>query len=215
MSVPTHGPFCQTLIYDTVCWSCQEEIYVFQCSCGSVVLFDECNPPWPKHVCGGTGDAGGVGGSGISGWQAIDVLRANGAPITPDIIRKIFASEESEPRKTKKAEEIFAIVKIDPKPKARENLIAIVRELPSSTKKTKSIESLTTIGIKMLGLDTRKHYRQITLVHNGTRPNKSYTALVPEDLIRNLDIDRIVMVEMMACIKGKHAHWVVTDINLL
>ena len=183
MSVPTHGPFCQTLIYDAVCWSCQEEIFVFQCSCGSVVLFDEPNPPWPKHVCGGTGDAGGIGGSGINGWQAVDVLRANGVPITPDIMQIIFPGVQSEQGKSVRVEEI---VKVDPTPKVRQTSIAVVRELPSSTKRTKDVESLSAMAFRILGIDPKKRYRQITLVDNGTRPNRSYTGLVPEDLGRGL-----------------------------
>ena len=93
MPVPTHGPLCQTRIYPTACWSCQHEIFVLQCTCGSAVLLDDRWPPWPKHTCASTGGTGGIGGSGLSGWAAVETLRAQGVPITSDIIQEVFPGE--------------------------------------------------------------------------------------------------------------------------
>lgn len=41
------------LTFKTVCWHCGEEIYVYQNTHGSVVLFDNLGGSWPKHNCSG------------------------------------------------------------------------------------------------------------------------------------------------------------------
>lgn len=51
MSVPTHGPWCSTRLYQTRCWDCRETVYFFSCTCGSRVLFDDPEPPWSDHLC--------------------------------------------------------------------------------------------------------------------------------------------------------------------
>ena len=51
MSVPTHGPWCSTQLYETRCWDCRETVYFFSCTCGSRVLFDDPEPPWSDHRC--------------------------------------------------------------------------------------------------------------------------------------------------------------------
>lgn len=52
--IPTHGIFCQTWTYPTNCWDCGTRIFVFQCSCGSAVLFNALGGRWPLHECGTT-----------------------------------------------------------------------------------------------------------------------------------------------------------------
>ena len=212
MSVPTHGPFCETLIYETTCWSCQQEIYVLQCSCGSAVLFDDIGRPWPKHVCAGTGNAGGIGGSGLSGWQAIDVLQAHGAPITHEIMKKAFPNDRQE---KPKIDPTLETKKISPRVGEKKDSLLVVRELHEHTKKIKDIQNLSDMGMKMLGLDPKKRYRQITLVDNSVRPNRSYTALVPDHLVYDVEVNKIVMVEMAARIRGDFSHWLIISINVL
>src|SRR5579885_1268066 len=92
--VPTHMLTCQTWAYPVNCWYCGASIYVFQCTCGSVVLFDSLGGAWPKHQCIGLGGAGGIGGSGYSGWTAIDVLRSQGVAITREITDKVFGTSK-------------------------------------------------------------------------------------------------------------------------
>ena len=52
MGTPAHGLFCQSWTYPTKCWYCRAPIFVYGCSCGSVVLFDHLGAGWPEHVCG-------------------------------------------------------------------------------------------------------------------------------------------------------------------
>lgn len=51
MSVPTHGPSCETKTYETRCWECEEIAFFFSCTCESRVLFHDRGPPWRKHLC--------------------------------------------------------------------------------------------------------------------------------------------------------------------
>lgn len=206
MSIPTHGPFCQTLVYDTSCWYCQKAIFVLQCSCGSAVLFDRLGTPWPKHACGG------IGGSGLSGWTAVEALRALGAPITPDVMAKIFPGQGLSDRSVRQE---ITTRKIEPERDSQRSLLAVVRELNQDTKRTRDIAALPDLGRKLLGLDSRVRYRQITLVNNRVLPNESYTALVPDRLARGLRRDAMVTVAMRGGVAGEFAVWVVTDIDLL
>ena len=186
MPIPTHGPFCQTWVYSTQCWDCQQDIHVLQCTCGSAVLFDELGEPWPKHACG----------SGLSGWAAVNTLRV-------------------ERQNVHNAEPEVAIKRIRPKNGERRSTLAVVRELCSSTKQTANVDALPELGLKVLGLDPKMRYWQITLVDNTARPNKSFTALVPNHLAQGLERGVMVMVEMFGSVVGDFANWVITDINPL
>ena len=188
MSIPTHGPFCQTLVYPTRCWDCQQEIFVLECSCGSAVLFDQLGVPWPKHACSGRY---------LGGWGSAETLLPDGdRPASR-------TAEETESN----------IKRVDPTVGEQRSLLAVVRELHASTKRTAAIEALPEFGIRLLGLDPAINYWQITLVDNGIRPNESFTALLPGPVARGLKQHVMVMVEMTARGSGGQVNWVITDIN--
>ncbi len=212
MPVPTHGPFCQTWIYSTACWSCQHEIFVLQCTCGSAVLLDDRWPSWPKHTCASTGGTGGIGGSGLSGWAAVETLRAQGVPITSDIIQEVFPGER--PSGHKPSSET-ATNRIEPGDGTQRSVLAVVRELHSKTRRISSVDELSELGRKLLGLNPKMHYRQITLVANSVRPNESFTALIPDALARGLEIGVIVRATISGCVRGNFANWVITDVTLV
>lgn len=55
MPPPTHGEYCQKRrCYPTRCKICDEEIFYWECTCGSKVFFDELGEPWPIHKCIGS-----------------------------------------------------------------------------------------------------------------------------------------------------------------
>ncbi len=168
MPVPTYSLFCQTTIYPTSCWHCQQDIHVLQCSCGSAVLFDDIGPPWPKHGCVGTGGARGIGGSGLSGWEVVDALRSQGVPISKNIVKMIFPADPLDDSRTHLANEIE---RMDPMISQNWNVLAVVRELHLETGTTSTVNGLPAIGMIFLGLDPRVSYWQITLVKNDVRPN--------------------------------------------
>jgi len=212
MPVSTHGPFCQTLVYPTSCWYCQQSIFVLQCTCGSAMLFDALGWPWPKHTCSGAGGAGGIGGSGFSGWEAVDVLRAHGATISNDVLKKIFPGQSQERRNVWTTDNIK---RIEPAHGQTRDLLAVVRELHSHTRQTSAVENLSTMGKTLLGLDTGIRHWQITLVQNDIRPNESLTALIPEHLARNLKRNMIVMATLTIRVQGNISCWIVSEIDPL
>ena len=210
MSIPTHRANCQTWLYPTRCWSCKAHIHVLQCTCGSAVLFDETWPDWEHHECGRNR---GIGGSGISGWEAVDVLRSYGLPVDARAFDKIFPSGKSSV--AKKVE--FDIESVQPTATGKScAIIAVLREFSRSTKRTKELEQLGSLGKKLLGLPTKGQLWQLTLIVNNELPNKSYTCICPNAFdIGAQTKDQVVLTTIEPRIGGSHAIWLVTDIRPL
>jgi hypothetical protein len=209
MAVPTHGPSCQTRIYPTDCWYCGAKIHVLQCTCDSVILFDKKGWPWPKHDCA---DHKGIGGSGLSGWTAIDVLRANGVTISSDILAKIFPSRAKQKRDATPLD-IKAVRPTSTEKKI--SLLAVVRDLYSGTKKTAGLEAISGIGAKLLGIP-KGRLSQITLIVNSQQPNLSYTCVLPEKICSPQNLpNKVVFAELEPKIAGGHAIWIVTELRII
>jgi hypothetical protein len=196
-------------MYPTKCWDCGASIHVFQCTCGSAVLFDKPRPPWDEHDCAETGT---IGRSGLKGWIAADILRANGVSISPKIMAMLFPepatkkTPESKPRPIKK---------IEPKSGQRLNLLAVVREISRSTKRTAELDILSGVGARLLNLPKGKLW-QITLVVNSERPNLSYTCVLPAVLgLAESAKNKMVFAKLEARVAGNHALWIVTSIELV
>lgn len=213
MAIPTHGPSCRTWTYPTACWECGEAIQILQCTCGSVVLLEAMGWPWPRHDCRSHSSAsGGVGGSGLSGWTAVNKLRRLGIPITDAAMEKIFPEERSGPQVTHPVEETK---KVDPSGHGTKDLLAVLRELQERTGRTALIESLPVMGKKLLGLEAHFRYWQVTLVRNDVQPNESYTALIPAPLVRTLRRGAMVAARIVARGRGEQACWLVSDIRVV
>lgn len=210
MAVPTHGPSCQTWIFKTKCWYCGDPVHVLQCTCESVVLLNQARPPWPKHDCGR--GPGGIGGSGLSGWTAVSTLRSLGVAITPSVMERAFPKG---PRTPVKGPSPVTIKRVPPSAGKSLPLLAVIREESAETRRSKAIEDLPTLGRKLLGLDARTPYTQVTLVVNRDNPNLSYTALAPEKVARRLRRDVMVMAVLEGRVAGDYAIWLLTDVNEL
>jgi hypothetical protein len=209
LPVPTHGPSCQTLIYPTDCWYCARPIHVLQCTCGSAVLLDQPKPPWPEHDC----SSGGIGGSGLSGWAAVDVLRANGIPIDANIMAKVFPAKSRSGKAGASPPESMAAVQ--PQAGAKVDLVAVVRELLTDTKKTDRLNTLGDVGAKLLRLPKGDLW-QLTLVVNSERPNLTYTSILPARLGLSKDAkNKMVFAQIEAKVAGAYAIWLVTEIQLV
>jgi len=46
-----HGEWCGSQVFPIRCRYCGKSIYLFNCSCGCWILFDDLGVPWPKHLC--------------------------------------------------------------------------------------------------------------------------------------------------------------------
>ncbi len=200
MSVPSHGPSCQSRVFQASCWSCDQRIHIFQCSCGSTVLLDLLGWPWPQHNCPGYRDLKGVGGGHESvGVQDSpeDTARASNWP------ERISASSS------------VPIERIAPSAGQSLDVVAVMREVHRNTRRTMAIDDLSEFGKKLLGLDTNAQYWQVTLVQSDSCPNKSYTAFVSEKDLRGFKQGVLVGARISAHAQGSSPHWVVSRIIAL
>ena len=67
----------------------------------------------------------------------------------------------------------------------------------------------------MYGLEPDLHYNQVTLVDNSTQPNLSYTALVPESLLRGVKKDVLAKVRLTGCVVADTAIWIVAKVEVI
>jgi hypothetical protein len=207
VSVPTHRASCQTWAYRTKCWHCGKTICVVQCTCGSAVLFESLGWPWPEHCCRG------IGGSGLSGWLAVDVLRANGVAIERTVMRKVFPPAEI--KKPCEAPPVENMKAVQPTAGEQVTLLAVVRDLFTETKRTEWLNSLGALGASFLHLP-RGRLWQATLVVNSESTNLTYTCIVPERLGLPRDAEnKMVFARLEAQVAGAHAIWLATDIRLV
>lgn len=208
MPVPSHRASCQTWMYPTKCWYCGASIHVFQCTCGSAVLFDYPRPPWQEHDC-----SGGIGGSGFSGWAAVDVLRSRGIPITLSVLDKVFPrTATKKPTAAFVSEEIVAV-----KPKAGMcvSLLAVLRDICADTARIRRMINLGNLGAKLLNLP-KGPFEQITLVDNRSRPNASYTCILPQRLgLPKRAKNKLVFAEIEGRGAGENAVWLVKDVHVV
>ena len=210
MSVPTHRASCQTWIYPTDCWYCGAAIHILQCTCGSAVLLDMNHPPWDDHDCSATGT---LGRSGLKGWAAVDVLRSNGVPINAEIMSKIFPGADAS--KKKPAPPAASMKAVKPKADQKIGVLALVRDLLTSTKKIAELGGLGEVGAKLLQLPKGKLW-QVTLIVNSERPNLSYTCILPEGIgLSKNSKNKMVFAQLEARVAGDHAHWLITEIDLI
>ena len=210
MSIPTHGPTCQTWMYPVDCRDCGRPIHVLQCTCGSAVLFDFPRPPWDYHECGG-----GVGGSGLSGWAAVDVLRNRGIAITPDIMEKIFENEGGKVSHPSRNDNIET-EKINPTGSEKTDFIGVVREYFSKTNRLTQLGELSEMGRQILGLPEDRHLRQFTIIDNGGFQHKSYTCVAPSGAIHGKIAEgMIVKASIEARSADEYSVWVATSIEPL
>lgn len=209
MAVPNHNFYCQTWMYKTSCWSCATEIFVFQCSCGSAVLFNNDRPPFDEHTC-----SGGIGDSGLSGWNAIDVLRNAGMPITAEVMDKAF---DKKPKATQKISGNSDIKKISPIYGENREIIMNIAEFQRETKETTNFNNLSAIAREMEGVPKDVDgVSQITLMYNNDDIRESYTALLPVKLIPK-NIEQLKKSRSVVFVKllGLKSWWLVDNIEPL
>ena len=177
MPVPSHSSYCQTWIYKTSCWRCGQNIYVLQCTCGSAVLFNNVNP-FEYHSC-----LGGIGDSGISGWEAIDVLRAEGMPLTPEIFKIVFGDT---PAQNTKHPPKLDIVSSSPVLGKNLEIIVNLMDFNDSTKNTRRINGLNEIERQFEGIPKPlNNFQQLLFISNNGAEKTSYVVIAAKRDIPN------------------------------
>ncbi len=208
MSVPNHQASCRTWMYLTSCWYCGASIHVLQCTCGSAVLFDYPRPPWQEHDC-----SGGIGGSGFSGWTAIDVLRSQGIPITRSVLDKVFPPSATKNGTTASAAEETGAVK--PRSGVCLSLLAMLRDIRADTTRIRRMIDVGDLGAKLFNLP-KGPFEQITLIDDRSHPNASYTCILPQGLgLPKGAKNKLVFAEIEGRGTGAHAIWLVKDVHVV
>ena len=144
--------------------------------------------------------------------MAVDALRSLGAPITPDVMAKIFAGGAKSSAPTHKPR--AGLEKVQPT-NIELALLATVREIVMDSARLDAIHSLGALGLKLLGLNTKAEYAQVTLVVTSEMPNRSYTGIILRSVARTLSRDRIVMAQIEGRQVGTFAAWIVQEANEL
>lgn len=203
MSVPNHGPFCQSTTYPVKCWDCGEQIYIFQCTCGSTVLFDSLGSPWSTHDCGGE--------KLPTGWDAIRKLKSMGIPIDQQVMDYAFGEK---PKRTNITPP--PIIRVEPAQGETLDILAILREFNEETKITNSIQEFGAIGFQILGLKSNQKIAQITF-HDTTKSQaESYTCLLPVGIsVRKSDVGRLIGASLRGVVSGSMKYWIIEDINII
>jgi hypothetical protein len=202
MSVPNHGPFCQSKTYPVKCWDCGKQIYIFQCTCGSTVLFDRLGSPWPIHDCGGE--------KLPTGWDAIRKLQSMGVPIDQRVMEYAFGKKPKRPSNAPPP-----IIRVDPVHGEVLDIIAILREYNDTTKVVNSIKEFGTIGLQILGLKNDQKVAQITFHDTSKSQAESYTCLMPLALsVNKSDIGKLIGVSLRGVVSGSMSYWIVSNIDV-
>jgi hypothetical protein len=95
------------------------------------------------------------------------------------------------------------------------DLVAVVRELLTDTKKINRLNALGDVGAKLLKLPKGDLW-QLTLVVNSQRPNLTYTCILPARLAFPKDAkNKMVFAQIESRVVGTYAIWLVTEIQLV
>ena len=157
---PNHGLFCQSRTYRTKCWDCRAPIYVYQCSCGSVVLFDRLGSGWPLHTCG----------------------RASLSPPRP-----ILSDAEWERREFKAwmeaiqpgSKQWISVPAEDHRQSPPLRFVATLQVLPQQTKRISSLDRESQFELAAMEVRSEaKSYAQVTLRDTAPSPHRVYPAIV-------------------------------------
>ena len=193
--IPTHGAWCQTITFPTLCRACQANIYLFRCNCGSLVLFDELGPPWPVHDCDNAHWARRLPKTTL-GDGSISVPWKNGITfIRPP---KDFAVEPAvTERVRRRKEQGDPIQKVAAPASGGKQVIGALREIARGTSPLKAFcLPDTDMTWALLGEKWRGPIGKIT-VHSEVPESdhlESYTAWIPARLISDKSTTRGVAV---------------------
>ena len=198
MPTPSHGFACSSRTFPTSCRFCGDDIFVYQCSCGSVVLFDELGGNWPQHRLAcylKLGDARPPSAEQRSQWLRREF----------EHLRKLLQPSNVQ------------FVSIDPSSVAGQIVAAVmmVREIPSRTRRIERLDKWNAIARAVMGVDRPVgDYVQITLADTGCEPRSTYPAIVERDLVDRLSLDHNALVgaTLEARSSGEIAEWFVTEI---
>lgn len=224
MGHPLHAFTCSSVTYRWGCPECGGAVFVYECSCGSFVMFDQLGHPWLQHSCF---------------RNLYRELEARVGPILRDGASSSSATfkpfRDLKDRVTRLAEE-KGVSEPNPAPepvhplRRAENrtkrmdpvsmneqlqLIGIVREIENDTAFLRSLFEMGDLGRKLFDLPARMNARQLTIVDAGGLPNESYTAVVSARQLTGIEPGVTVFSVLCGKIQGPLKAWVVKAIDAI
>ena len=198
MPTPSHGLSCSSRTFPTACHYCGDGIFVFQCSCGSVVLFDELGGNWPQH-------------------RLACYLKPGDAQLPTSEQRSDWIRREFEQVRKRLKPSDVQFVSIEPASVAGQTVAAVmvIREMPSRTQRIERMEQWNPFARAAMDIDQPDgSYVQITLADSGAEPRSTYPAIVERNLVDGLPLkhNSPVGASLQARSSGGLAEWFVTEI---
>ena len=148
---------------------------MYQCSCGSVVLFDELGGDWPQH-------------------RLACYLRPGDAELPTSEQRTDWIRREFEQVREQLQPSNVQFVSIEPASVTGQTVAAVmvIREMPRRTQRIERMERWNPFARAAMEIDQPAGaYVQITLVDAGAEPRSTYPAIVERSLVDGLPLKHI------------------------
>ena len=200
MSVPTHDFSCRSWTFPVDCWTCNQPIFIFQCTCGSTVLFDSLGVPWPRHHCGGIS-------SSPQGSAAIQRLVRKGGPIDKKVLGYTVDN-----KKTKRT----PLVRVEPSHQETFTLTSVLREVQVGTNALRELKNLGLMGMQMLGLGKNQNLIQATFHDTNDEQQRSFTCFSPKSFkLEESDRGKLYGIKIVGYVIGSLKCWIVRELQEL
>lgn len=225
---PLHTASCTSWTYPWACPTCSTPVYVYECTCGCWVMFDELGEGWPQHSCFHHEYR-------RLRERVLPILKAGADPKSATfqpfaelkkLLDPVGAHPPSEGRdpsrdgksidpRTAPTTKEHVIKRMDPMPDEKITFIGVIRERHSGTARIKELyATLGTIGRKMLNLPSERNAVQLTIVDTEGEPQESYSGIADGSrLERGLTEGVMVWVEMVGKVYPSASAWVITDVH--
>lgn len=228
MSHPFHGSDCSSYTYPAKCRDCGKPVFIYGCSCGSWVMFNELGAPWPQHLCFDEQyralrkqvlEPLQTAASPKSGtFHAFQILKdyfetsdtavpATGSDPAPAVVAPVPQRDESLP----------AIKSMGPFAGDEQSFIGVIRErLADSARLDELYGGLGAVGVRTLGLPPRSQALQLTIVDTRGPPQESFTCVVDRKVLGpSLGLGVMAFANLKAKSAPSALFWLATSVEPL
>lgn len=230
-SHPLHGAWCSSWTYPWSCPTCGAAVFVYECTCGSWVMFDELGGDWPQHSCFETeykrlrekvlpilkAGADPASATFRPFAELRERLGPSGAsrPPAEDIAKTGEDGGGARPVPEKPSERI--IKRMDPMPEETISIVGVIRERHTGTARIRALYAeLGALGRKLMGLPAESHAVQLTIVDTQGEPHESYSGIADKTRIEGgLTEGVMVWVRMTGKVYPSASAWVINDIHAI
>jgi hypothetical protein len=222
---PLHSSSCRTWIYQWNCPECSDQVFVFECTCGSWVMFNDVNSDWHKHRCfdrqyqrlvervlpiikeGSDPKA--------ATFQPFADLKEAFSELAPgpDGSTRPPPRRQNSPQVNRKDE--HTIKRMDPFDGELVTLVGVVRELAKGTDRQRELYGkLGNLGLQLLNLPPASRAVALTIFESSDEPNESYTCIADNrSLEKSIKPGVMVWVRLAGHATKGVSVWVVEEIH--